>query len=112
MMTLRHFMAVIAVSFLSILSQAQPAGKSLPVNETEKVSKPYRIQTLGKQITIKSTKDIKSIIVWTSGGHRVVEHKDINASSYSFRITAREKIFFIRIQLNNGKTYSEKIGVE
>ena len=112
MMAFRQTVAILVITCLSILTQAQPAGTSAPVKETEKISKPYRIQTSGKQITIKSTKDIKSVIVWTSGGHRVVEHKEINAASYTFRITVKEKIFFIRLQLIDGKTYSEKIGVE
>ena len=112
MMALRQTMAIIAITFLSILAQAQPSSIDNSVKETEKFSKPYRIHTSGKQVTIKSTKDIKSIIVWTSDGHRIVEQKDVNTASYSFRITVREKIFFIRVQLADGKTYSEKIGVE
>jgi hypothetical protein len=111
-MAIRQFMVIIAVSCLSIFSQAQPAGDSFPVGESEKISKPYRIQTSGKQVTIKCTKELKSVIVWTSGGHRVVEHKDVKATSYSFRITVKEKIFFIRIQLTDGNTYSEKVGIQ
>jgi hypothetical protein len=112
MMAFRQVMAIIAITFLSILTQAQPANNSGAAKETEKISKPYRVLTSGKQVTIKSAKDIKSIIVWTSDGNRILEHKDVNANSYTFRITVREKIFFIRVQLVNGKTYSEKIGVE
>lgn len=111
-MALRQAMAIIAITFLSIITQAQPPGIDNSVKEIEKSSKPYRILTSGKQITIKSEKDIKSIIVWTSDGNRILEHKDVNSNSYTFRITVREKTFFIRIQLVNGKTYSEKIGVE
>ena len=111
-MALRQTMAIIAITFLSLLTQAQPVNSSDNVKGTEKSIKPYRIHTSGKQITIKSTKDIKSVIVWTSDGHRVVEHRDVNAVSYSFRITVKEKIFFIRLQLADGKTYSEKIGIQ
>ena len=112
MALLRQAMAIIAITFLSILTQAQPSGIDNSVKEIEKLSKPYSIQTSGKQVTIKSAKDIKSVIVWTSDGNRIVEQKDVNANSYTFRITVREKIFFIRVQLADGKTYSEKIGVE
>lgn len=112
MLAFRQFIAMIAITCLSLLAQAQPRDSSDPVKETEKISKPYRIHTSGKQVTIKSTKDIKSVIVWTSDGHRIVEHKEINAASYTFRITVKERIFFIRVQLIDGKTYSEKIGVE
>lgn len=111
-MFLRQAMAIIAITFLSILTQAQPSGIDNSVKEIEKPNKPYRILTSGKQITIKSEKDIKSIIVWTADGNRILEHKDVKSNSYTFRITVREKAFFIRIQLVDGKTYSEKIGIE
>ena len=73
---------------------------------------PFRILTSGKQVTIKSTKDIKTIMVWTASGRRIVEKKDINASSYNFRINATEKLFFVMLQLSDGKVYSEKIGIQ
>lgn len=112
-MALRQTMAILAVIFLSVLVQAQPQPGKVPgrTTDTERSVKPYRILTSGKQITVKSDMDIKSIIVWTSGGHRILENKEINTDSYSFRITVREKIFFIRVQLADGNTYSEKIGV-
>ncbi|MBK5271276.1 MAG: hypothetical protein JJE22_09705 [Bacteroidia bacterium] len=75
-------------------------------------STPYRIISSGKQITVKSSKDIKNIMVWTASGHRILEHKDVNASIYSFRISINEKIFFLMLQMIDGKVYSEKIGVQ
>jgi len=111
-MAFRPLMAIIAVTCLSILTQAQPVNSSASVKENTEISKPYRIHTTGKQVTIKSTMNIKSIIVWTSDGHRFVEQKDVNTGSYNFRITVNEKILFVRIQLADGKTYSEKIGIQ
>ena len=72
---------------------------------------PFRILTSGKQIIIKSNKNIKSIMVWTASGHRIVEQKDINTSTYNFRPSIDEKIFFVMLQLVDGKIYTEKIGV-
>ena len=109
---LRQFVAIIAITCLSILTQAQPVSNSASVKETAKISNPYRIHTSGKQVIIKSTKNIKSIIVWTSDGNRIVEQKDVNTGSYNFRITINEKILFVRIQLVDGNTYSEKIGIQ
>ena len=40
-------------------------------------------------------KEYKNIMVWTSGGHRIIEEKNLNANNYNFRITVNEKIFFI-----------------
>lgn len=75
-------------------------------------SKPYRILTSGKQITVKSTKDIKSVMVWTASGHRIIEQKEINASSFSFTLAVNEKIFFLMLELTNEQRFTEKIGVQ
>jgi len=102
---------LLALTCFSVSPQAQPVNDSV-VKENEKNSKPYRILTSGKLVTIKSTKTIKNVMVWTSGGNRIIEDKNVNASNYNFRITVNEKIFFIMVQLADGKTYSEKIGVQ
>ncbi len=88
--------------------QAQPGNNNFP---DEKNEKPYRVLTSGKQVTIKGTKNIKNVMVWTSGGNRIIEEKNINASSYIFRITVNEKLFFMMVQMADGKSYSGKIGV-
>lgn len=93
----------------ALIIEAQPVLAA--ATEANKPAKPYRIQTSGKQITIKSTKDIKTVMVWSSGGNRILEQKDINAGSYNFRLTVNEKVLFIRIQLVDGKVYSERLGL-
>ena len=75
-------------------------------------NKPYRILTSGKQVTVKSTKYIRNIMVWTSSGNRIVEQKDLNTYSYSFNANVKEKYFFIMIQYDGMKPYTEKIGVK
>jgi len=104
---------LIAVAFLSLLfqvSQSQPTG-STDDSPLKKAAKPYKVLTAGKDITIKSTKDIQHIMLWTAGGNRVLEQKEINASSYTFTIPVNDKAFFLMIGLTNGKIYTEKIGV-
>jgi hypothetical protein len=108
---IRQYLAIIAIACLMLPVQAQPV-LNRSVNENLKEAKPYRILTSGKSITVKSTKDIKSIMVWTADGHRVLEQKEINANSYNFRITINAKVFFLMVQLVDGKTYTEKIGVQ
>jgi hypothetical protein len=90
--------------FIPILIKAQ-------VEKPEKTSKPYRILTSGKQVTIKSIKDMKSLMVWTASGHRILEQKEMNVQSYDFRIDVKEKYFFMMIQLSDGKVFTEKIGI-
>jgi hypothetical protein len=96
---------MIAVVCLSVLSQAQPASTP-PVEK-----KPYKILTNGRQVTIKSQKSIKNVMVWTATGHRVVEQKGINEPSFSFNVTVNERFFFVMVQLEGTKPYTEKIGI-
>ena len=101
--TLRKIVFALLLSLpLVVIAQTEKADKS---------NKPYRILTSGKQVTVRSAKDIKSLMVWTASGHRIVEQKELNVPSYDFRIEVKDKYFFLMIQLVDGKVYTEKIGV-
>ncbi len=106
--SIRRLLAIVTLSLLVFVSQAQ-SDSNLPL-KTE--TKPYKILTAGKQITIKSTKDIKHIMLWTTSGNRVVEQKDINKTSLTINIPVNQKAFFIMIGLVGGKIYTEKIGIQ
>jgi len=113
----RKSILVFAVVCASILATAQHPGTTTPdlsesSNDIEKTSRPYRILTNGKTVTIKSVKNIRNLMVWTSDGHRIIEEKNLNTNNYNFRVTVNEKLFFVMVQLADGKTYSEKIGVQ
>ncbi len=107
MNAIRRLMAIASLSFVITVSQAQPVNESL----AKKEAKPYKILTSGKQITIKSTRDIKNVMLWTTSGYRVVEQKEINNNSFVLNIPVNQKTFFLMIGLNNGKIYTEKIGI-
>jgi hypothetical protein len=108
-LTRRTIPLLLALMLSAAAIEAQPV---LAANtESNKPAKPYRIQTSGRQITIKSTRDIKSIMVWSGGGNRILEQKEVNADSYTFRPAVNDKVLFIRIQLNDGKVYSERVGI-
>lgn len=98
---LRRLMALASLSLLLIHAQAQPADK--------KESRPFKILTSGKQVTIKSTKTINHVMLWTSGGNRLVEQKDINNTDFTFRIPVNGSYFFLMVTLANGKVYTDKI---
>lgn len=86
---------------------------SLPARddkETEDI--PFKILTSGKKITIQSKSNIRQLMLWTASGHRVAEEHAINSSSYTYQINVQEKIFFVMLQLANGKRYTKKIGIE
>lgn len=85
---------------------------SKPFPSTEKKAKPYKILTSGKQITIQSKQDIKSVMVWTSNGHRFIEQKEINSSTFKFTVTVDIKIFFLLFETTEGKRYTEKLAVQ
>lgn len=108
MKSISRLLAVIPLSLFVVASQAQPVNEM----SVKKEAKPYKVLTSGRQITIKSTKDIGHIMLWTSDGNRLVEQKQINAGSYSFTIPINGKFFFLMIGLANGKIYTEKIGVQ
>lgn len=104
----RRLSAAAALSVSFFVSQAQPGSNQSIKKET----RPYKVFTSGKQITIKSNRDIHHVMLWTSSGHRVVEQREINANSYSFVIPVNEKLFFLMIGLTGGKVFTEKIGLQ
>lgn len=99
----RRLVAILFFACFFVVTHAQNPGDKV---------KPYRILTSGKQITVKSTRDITSIMVWTASGHRIIEQKEINAPSFTFRVGVNEKIFFVMLELKGERRYTEKIGVE
>ncbi|MBK9381747.1 MAG: hypothetical protein IPN39_10495 [Chitinophagaceae bacterium] len=112
MKSINRLFAIVSLSVLVIVSQAQPVNNTI-AEPSIKESKPYKVITAGKQVTVKSTKNIKNIMVWTASGHRIVEQTNVNVTSYTFNVSgAREKIFFIMVQYENGKPFTEKIGIQ
>lgn len=103
----RRFMAIATSVLLSVCTIAQPADEP-----AKKPVKPYQVLTSGKQVTIKSTKNIKNIMVWTASGHRIVEQRNLNVSLYSFAIKVNERIFYLMIQYEGLKPFTEKIGIQ
>ena len=84
----------------------------IPEKNSASSAKPYKVLTNGKQITIQSKQNLKSLMVWSSTGHRIVEEKELKTTSYSFSVPSSEKICFISIETMEGKRFSEKIGVK
>lgn len=108
MNAIRRLLAVVSLFVIVVTTQAQPVSN----DPAKKDTKPYKLLTSGKQITIKSTRDIKHVMLWTTNGYRVVEQKEINNSSFVLNIPVNQKTFFLMIGLNNGKIYTEKIGIQ
>lgn len=106
--SVRRLLAVAAFSVSFFTSKAQPGGNQ-PI---KKEARPCKILTSGKEITIQSSRNIMHVMVWTASGHRVVEQREINAATFTFTIPVNEKIYFLMVGLENGKVYTEKIGVQ
>jgi hypothetical protein len=104
---LRRLMAIISLSLIIAAAQAQPPDAGF----TKKEVKPFKVLTSGKQVTIKSSREINHVMLWTSGGNRLVEQKDIRDNNFSFTIPVNGSYFFLMIALANGKVYTEKIGL-
>jgi hypothetical protein len=92
---------------------AQANSSKQPATATEKSGKkPFKILTNGKKVTVQCSRNIKSVLVWTSNGNRIIEQNELNTSNYSFEAPVKEKILFLRIELENGKLFTEKIGMQ
>ncbi len=77
-----------------------------------KTAKPFKIITEGKKITVKSTKDIRKALAWTASGHRFSEQTNINTASCNFTVPNNERFIFVMLELEDGKVYTEKVGVQ
>ena len=108
MNAIRRLMAIVSLSVMVAAVQAQPTTNEVPKKE----AKPYKLLSSGRQITIKSNKNIMHVMLWTTSGYRVVEQKEINNNSFVVNIPVNQKTFFLMIGLSDGKIYTEKIGVQ
>ena len=110
-----RFTVAVAAFFMIITSiHAQKddyAPKPKPGTE-KKITKPFKILTSGKRITIQSKKNIKRILVWTASGHRIVEQHELDTPSYNFTLPVDEKIFFLMLETMDGNRYTDKFGTQ
>jgi len=109
---MKHHLWATLLSLSLFVSLIAPAQSYNSDKKEIAAPKPYKILTNGKRITVQSKQNIKTVFVWTANGHRFIEQKEINSNSYSFNITIAEKFFFARIELEDGKMYSQKFGVQ
>jgi len=109
---IRKAILVFALFSATYIINAQ--AKQSPISEITTVpsAKPFKVLTNGKQITIQSKQNLKSLMVWTASGHRIVEEKELTTNSYSFTLPAKEKVFFMVLETAEGKRFTEKMGVK
>lgn len=100
---------LVSITYL-IHGQKAPGGTT--IEEAYSAAKPYKVLTNGKQITIQAKQNLRSLMVWTSSGHRIVEEKELKTASYSFTVPSKDKVFFIMIETVEGKRFTEKMGVK
>ncbi len=106
--SLQKSLVTVILSVSIFVSRAQPAD----LQPLKKEIRPYKILASGKEITLKSSRNIQHVMLWTTNGHRVVEQREINAASFTFIIPIHEKIYFLMVGLEGGKVYTEKIGIQ
>ncbi len=100
--SIRRLCAVLIISLTFLAADAQPTVENPP----------YKVITSGKKITIKSSKAIQHVMIWTTDGNRVAEHKEINSTSFSLYLPVSQKNVFLMVGLNNGKVYTEKLAIQ
>lgn len=103
MQSVYRLVAVVALSVSVLAAPAQPLKKE---------PKPYKVLTSGRQLTIKSSRNIQNLMVWTTDGHRVVEQKDINSNQVRVDIPVSRSSYYLMIEMPGGKVYTERIGVQ
>lgn len=105
---------ILASALFCVCCFVQAQVKQSPKSEiaTSASAKPFKVLTNGKQITIQSKQNLKSLMVWTASGHRFVEEKALTTTSYSFTVPPKEKIFYIMLETAEGKRFTERMGVK
>ena len=107
----KHLLLLCMLLFCISASKHLPAQSASTKIESS-VPKPFKILTSGKKITIQSKQNLKTVIVWTANGHRLIDEKNVNATTYSFNVTIPEKVFYVRVDMEDGKMYTQKLGVQ
>ncbi|HEX6169376.1 MAG TPA: hypothetical protein VFZ33_06755 [Chitinophagaceae bacterium] len=109
---IREAILVCALFSVTSIIHGQPKKSAKSDTSSPTSAKPFKVLTNGKQITIQSKQNLKSLMVWTSNGHRFVEEKDLTTNSYTFTVPTKEKIFYMMIETAEGKRFTEKMGVK
>ena len=109
---MKHHLWATLLSLSLSVSLIAPAQSYNSDKKEISADRPYKILTNGKRITVQAKQNIKAVFVWTTGGHRVIEQKEINLTSYTFNIKVPEKVFFIRVDFEDGKNFTQKLGVQ
>ena len=106
--------AILVFALFNVTNFIHGQSKISPNSEVTTVpsAKPFKILTNGRQITIQSKQNLKSLMVWTASGHRIVEEKELQTNSYLFTLPAKEKVFFMVLETVEGKRFTEKMGVK
>jgi hypothetical protein len=108
---MKSFFSLFAIPAL-LLIHTGILAQAADSNNVAATAKPYKVMTSGRQITIKSSKPVYHVMIWTTDGNRVAEQKEINSNSFSVTLPVSRRTFFLMVGLTNGKVYTEKIGVQ
>ena len=82
-----------------------------PIPASHQKTESVKILTQGKKITIKSRTKINKLMIWTSSGHRVIEERNLHTNSWTYTVSINENIFYVMIELEDGKRVTKKIGL-
>jgi len=105
--SLRRLFAALILSVSFLVASAQPDSNT----SSSKTDPPYKVITSGKKVTIKSSQSINHVMLWTTDGDRIAEHKDVNSNSFTLNLPVSQKAYFLMVGMNNGKIYTQKVAV-
>ena len=101
---------ILTILFFCILTCSIGYGQA-PIPASHQKTESVKILTQGKKITIKSRTKINKLMIWTASGHRVIEDRNLNTNSWSYIVNINENIFYLMIEMADGKRVTKKIGL-
>ena len=73
------------------------------------VTRPFKMYSAGKQLTLRSPKPMHRILVWTIEGDRLAEWREAASSQVTIELPVFRKVYFLMVVFADGKVWSGKI---
>jgi hypothetical protein len=106
----KFLFAVCCCLLIGSAGYAQTGSK--PPKEEPPRTRPFKVLTSGKKITIQAKKDMVNLIAWTSSGERIQEKKNLNEKQFIFTAPSKENMVFILIEFGGGERHTYKVGLQ
>lgn len=97
----------ITSSLLALLLSLAPG----PAPAQSADTRPFKLLSAGRQLTLRSPKPMHRILVWTIEGNRLAEWRETASSQVTIELPVYRKVYFLMVVFADGKVWSGKIAV-